>query len=124
MLFDRLFRLTAEETWREALDQQLGFLKSAAGQYPASNTYGLTALMLADGPGRETVAVLPDEHFPDELKAILRKWSPETAVLVKTPANAELLAAAAPFTGSMALKNGRPTYYICTDGACALPVNL
>ena len=124
VLFDRLFRLTAEETWREALDQQLGFLKSAAGQYPASNTYGLTALMLADGPGRETVAVLPDEHFPDELKAILRKWSPETAVLVKTPANAELLAAAAPFTGSMARKNGRPTYYICTDGACALPVNL
>lgn len=124
VLFGRLFRLTAEEMWREALDQQLGFLKTAAGQYPASNTYGLTALMLADGPGRETVAVLPDEHFPDELKAILRKWSPETAVLVKTPANAELLAAAAPFTGSMALKNGRPTYYICTDGACALPVNL
>ena len=124
VLFDRLFRLTAEEKWREALDQQLGFLKSAAGQYPASNTYGLTALLLADGPGRETVAVLPDEHFPDELKAILRKWSPEMAVLVKTPANAELLAAAAPFTASMALKNGKPTYYICTDGACALPVNL
>lgn len=124
VLFDRLFRLTAEEKWREALDQQLGFLKSAAGQYPASNTYGLTALLLADGPRRETVAVLPDEQYPDELKAILRKWSPEMAVLVKTPANAELLAAAAPFTASMALKNGRPTYYICTDGACALPVNL
>ena len=124
VLFDRLFRLTAEETWREALDAQLGFLRTTAGQYPASNTYGLTALMLADGPGRETVAVLPDEHFPEELKAILRKWSPEMAVLVKTPANAELLAAAAPFTASMALKNGKPTYYICTDGACALPVNL
>jgi len=124
VLFDRLFRLTAEEKWREALDQQLGFLKTAAGQYPASNTYGLTALMFADGPGRETVAVLPDEHFPEELKAILRKWSPEMAVLVKTPANTELLAAAAPFTASMALKNGKPTYYICTDGACALPVNL
>ena len=124
LLFDRLFRFTAEETWREALDRQLGFLKTAAGQYPASNTYGLTALMLADGPGRETVAVLPDERFPDELKAIVRKWSPEMAVLVKTPANAELLSAAAPFTASMALKNGKPTYYICTDGACALPVNL
>ena len=124
VLFDRLFRLTAEEKQRAALDDQLSFLRSAAGKYPASNVYGLTALMLADGPGRETVAVLPDEHFPDELKAILRKWSPETAVLVKIPANAELLAAAAPFTGSMALKNGRPTYYICTDGACALPVNL
>ena len=124
VLFDRLFRLTAEERWRAALDSQLAFLKAAAGQYPASNVYGLTALMLADGPGRETVAVLPDEHFPDELKAILRKWSPEMAVLVKTPSNAELLSAAAPFTASMEVKNGKPTYYVCTDGACALPVNL
>jgi len=34
------------------------------------------------------------------------------------------LAAAAPFTVSMEVKNGKPTYYVCTDGACALPVNL
>ena len=124
VLFDRLFRLTAEEKWRAALDGQLAFLKAAAGQYPASNVYGLTALMLSEGPGRETVAVLPDERHPDELKAILRRWSPEMAVLVKTPANAETLSAAAPFTASMEVKNGKPTYYVCTDGACALPVNL
>ncbi len=124
VLFDRLFRLTAEEKWRAALDSQLAFLKITAGKYPASNVYGLTAMMLAEGPGRETVAVLPDEHFPDELRAILRRWSPEMAVLVKTPANGEVLAAAAPFTASMELRNGRPTYYVCTDGACALPVNL
>ena len=99
-------------------------LKAAAGRYPASNVYGLTALMLSEGPGRETVAVLPDERHPDELKAILRRWSPEMAVLVKTPANAEKLAAAAPFTADMNVVNGRPTYYVGTDGACALPVNL
>ena len=124
VLFDRLFRLTAEESWRAALDGQIAFLRSDAGKYPASNVYGLTALMLADGPGRETVAVLPDEQYPDELRAILRKWSPEMAVLIKTPLNAEALAAAAPFTASMEVKNGKPTYYVCTDGACALPVNL
>ncbi len=123
VLFDRLFRLTAEEKWRNALDSQLAFLQSAAGRYPASGCYGLTALMLAEGPGRETVAVLPDEHFPDELRAILRKWSPETAVLVKTPARAEMLAAAANFTASMQTKDGKATYYVCTDGACALPVS-
>ena len=124
VLFERLFRLTAEEKWRAALDSQLAFLKSAGGKYPASNVYGLTALMLAEGPGRETVAVLPDEHYPDELRAILRKRSPEMAVLVKTPTCAEKLAAAAPFTADMNVVNGRPTYYVCTDGACALPVNL
>ena len=123
VLFDRLFRLTAEEKWRNALDSQLAFLQSAAGRYPASGCYGLTALMLSEGPGRETVAVLPDERFPDELRAILRKWSPETAVLVKTPARAEMLAAAANFTASMQTKDGKATYYVCTDGACALPVS-
>ena len=123
VLFDRLFRLTAEEKWRGALDRQLAFLKTAAGKYPASNCFGLTALMLAEGPGRETVAVLPDEHFPDELRAILRKWSPDMAVLVKTPARAEKLSAAAPFTTSMKTKDGKATYYVCTDGACALPVS-
>ena len=123
VLFDRLFRLTAEEKWRGALDRQLAFLKTAAGKYPASNCFGLTALMLAEGPGRETVVVLPDEHFPDELRAILRKWSPDMAVLVKTPARAEKLSAAAPFTTSMKTKDGKATYYVCTDGACALPVS-
>ena len=123
VLFDRLFRLTAEEKWRGALDRQLAFLKTAAGKYPASNCFGLTALMFAEGPGRETVAVLPDEHFPDELRAILRKWSPDMAVLVKTPARAEKLSAAAPFTTSMKTKDGKATYYVCTDGACALPVS-
>ena len=124
VLFERLFRLTAEETWRKALDGQLAFLRRTAGKYPASNVYGLTALMLSEGPGRETVAVLPDEQFPDTLRAVLRKWSPELCVLVKTPARAEKLAAAAPFTASMEARDGKPTYYVCTDGACALPVSL
>ena len=123
VLFDRLFRLTAEEKWRSLLDGQLAFLKSAAGRYPASCGFGLTALLLADGPGRETVAVLPEESFPPELNTILSKWAPGMSVLVKTPARAEALAAAAPFTADMDAKNGRPTYYVCTDGACALPVS-
>jgi uncharacterized protein YyaL (SSP411 family) len=80
--------------------------------------------MLSEGQGRETVAVLPDEFFPDALKMILRKWSPEMSVLVKTPACAEALAAAAPFTAPMIAKDGKATYYVCTDGGCALPVSL
>jgi len=123
VLFDRLFRLTAEESWRVLLDGQLAFLRSAAGRYPAACGFGLTAILLSEGPSRETVAVLPDESFPAELKMILGKWSPEMSVLVKTPARAEALAAAAPFTADMDAKNGRPTYYVCTDGACALPVS-
>ena len=123
VLFERLFRLTAEEAWRARLDSQLAFLKSASGQTPAALVYGLTALQLSEGPGRETVAVLPDECFPPELRAILGRFSPGMSVLVKTPARAGALSAAAPFTADMDAKNGRPTYYVCTDGACALPVS-
>ena len=123
VLFERLFRLTAGESWRALLDGQLAFLKTAGSQVPAACVYGLTALQLSEGPSRETVAVLPDESFPPELKAILSKYAPGMCVLVKTPARAEALAAAAPFTAAMDAKNGRPTYYVCTDGACALPVS-
>ena len=123
VLFDRLFRLTAEERWRALLDGQLAFLKAGAGRYPAACAYGLTALALSEGPSRETVAVLPDESFPTELKGILGKFSPGLCVLVKTPQRAASLAVAAPFTAAMDAKNGRPTYYVCTDGACALPVS-
>ena len=124
VLLDRLFRLTAKENWREALERQLDFLKASAGQYAAACAYGLTALLLADGPGRETVAVLPDERFPEALRGILRRFAPEMSVLVKTPSRAGALAAAAPFTESMGLKDGKPTFYVCADGACALPVTL
>ena len=110
--------------WRALSDAQLDFLKRSAGAIPAACCFGLTALMLSEEPGRETVAVLPDEMFPDALKMILRKWSPEMSMLVKTPACAEALAAAAPFTAPMIAKDGKATYYVCTDGASALPVSL
>ncbi len=124
VLLGRLFRLTAKEMWRGLSDAQLDFLRRSAGAAPAACCFGLTALMLSEGQGRETVAVLPDEFFPDALKMILRKWSPEMSVLVKTPACAEALAAAAPFTAPMIAKDGKATYYVCTDGGCALPVSL
>ncbi len=124
VLLGRLFRLTAEERWRALAEGQFDFLAAAAGRYPAACCYGLTALALAEGPTKETVAVLPDETFPKELHAILRKWSPEMSVLVKTPARAELLTKAAPFTAEMETKNGKATYYLCSDGVCALPLNL
>ena len=124
VLLDRLFRLTAKEKWRALSDAQLDFLSRSAGETPAGCCYGLTALLLSEGPGRETVAVLPDERFPDALRTVVHKWSPEMSVLVKTPARAEALAAAAPFTADMQAQNGKAAWYVCTDGACALPVSL
>ena len=122
VLLNELFRLTAKREWQSLSERQADFLRASAGEYPAACPYGLTALLLAEGPGRETVAVLPDERFPEELNALLRRFAPELCVLVKTPARAEKLSAAAPFTASMDVRDGKPTYYVCADGACSLPV--
>ena len=124
VLLERLFRLTAEDKWRGALDAQLDFLRRAASDYPAAAPFGLTAMLTEGGGATETVAVLPTEEFPEALLAVLRRRTPGVSILVKTPARAEALSAAAPFTAAMDAKDGKPSFYVCTDGACALPVTL
>ncbi len=124
LLLERLSRLTGEEKWRALAARQLNFIAAAGGAYPASRCFALPALERSLGSTRELVAVLPDESFPPALRAVLGKWSPDVSVLVKSPARAALLAEAAPFTADMAPRGGAAAYYLCTDGACALPVSL
>ena len=124
VLLERLFRLTAEDKWRGALDAQLDFLRRAASDYPAAAPFGLTAMLAEGGGATETVAVLPTEEFPEALLAVLRRRTPGVSILVKTPARAEALSAAAPFTAAMDATDGKPGLSVCTDGACALPVTL
>ena len=88
VLLERLFRLTAEDKWRGALDAQLDFLRRAASDYPAAAPFGLTAMLAEGGGATETVAVLPTEEFPEALLAVLRRRTPGVSILVKTPARA------------------------------------
>ena len=122
VLLQRLFLLTAEEKWRALMDKQFDYLAAAVGEYPASCCYAMSALALRNHGTKETVAALPDESFPPSLRTILERWSPELTVLVKTPARAGALTAAAPFTADMGVRDGKATYYVCTGGACARPV--
>ena len=124
VLFDRLFRLTGNIQWRDAADRQADFIACHVGEYPAGCCFALTAEALRQYGTKEMVCVLPDETIPAELKAILSRWSPELSVLVKTEKNADKLKEAAPFTAEMTMKDGKPTYYICADGKCGLPVTL
>ena len=120
-LFVRLFRLTAAEGWRALSEEQLAFIASAAGETPAAGCAGLTALLFTEKSAREIVLVLPTEKIPDELKLVAETWAPFLSVLLKTPSRAELLAEAAEFTAAMEARDGRPSLYVCEDGACSLP---
>ncbi len=121
-LFERLFRLTAEESWRALSEKQLAFVKSAAGETPAGCCAGLSALLFTGKGAREIALVLPTEEIPEQARAVVDAWQPDLSVLLKTPSRAALLAEAAPFTAAMEAKDGRPSAYVCENGTCSLPV--
>ena len=122
LLFDRLFALTAEETWRALGDRQAEYLAARSADYPASRCTAMCALLLREHGTRETVCAATTETPPEGLKSILGRYAPELTVLLKTPAREAALHEAAPFTRDMTAKDGKPTYYVCRDGHCSLPV--
>ena len=122
VLFSRLWRLTAEDEWREAAERQAAFLCANLASYPAGCAYGLCAVLDAVYPTREIVCAAPGEDAPETLRAVTAKYAPELTVLLKTPARAEALTKAAPFTADYAPQGGQSAWYICSGGACQLPV--
>ena len=122
VLFQKLWRLTAEPLWRERADRQTAFLCANLADYPAGCAYGLCALLDAGNETRELVCATADEEVPEALRAVLGRYAPELTVLLKTPARAAALTEAAPFTADYAPINGKAAYYVCTGGVCQLPV--
>lgn len=122
LVLSRLARLTGEKRWRDAASLQLSWLAGAVGDYPAGHSFAMLAFLEELWPPAELVAAA--REIPAELRAFLRETSyrPLT-VLVKTPENAEALAALAPFTEDYSIPEQGARYYLCRDGACARPVD-
>ena len=121
VLLQRLWRLTAEESWRQAAERQLGYLGANLARYPAGCAFGLCALLDYAYPTRELVCAAPDEELPEALRAVLGRYAPELCVLLKTPARETELALAAPFTAAFEPKDGKAAFYVCAGGVCSLP---
>ena len=121
-LFERRFRLTAEEKWRALLEKQFDFIKSVSGETPAAGCAALAPMLYAEKGARELTLVLPTEEVPEELKLVVETSQPFLSVLLKTPSRAALLQEAAPFTAAMEAKDGRPSAYVCENGTCSVPV--
>ena len=122
VLLSALWRLTAEIRWREAREKQLSFICANLKRYPAGCAFGLCALMDEIYSTRELVCAAPGEETPDMLKTITARYAPELSVLLKTPARADVLAQAAPFTADYVPKDGKAAFYLCANGVCQLPL--
>ena len=52
------------------------------------------------------------------LRALDEKYAPELLVLFKSPARAEKLAEAAPFTAEIEARDGKAQFTLCSEGRC------
>ncbi len=122
LALSRLARLTGEERFRAAKDLQFRYLAGAIRDAPAGHCFTLLAMMEELWPSAELVCAAP--AVPPELLAFLR-WAPRInlTVLVKTPENAEQLAAIAPFTADYFIPASGAQYNLCRDGTCHSPVD-
>ncbi len=122
LLLSRLARLTGERRWRDAADLQLSWLAGAVRDYPAGHAFAMLAFLEELWPSAELVVTA--QEIPAELSAFLRETSRQSlTVLVKTPKNAEALAALAPFTENHPIPEDGARYYLCRGGACAQSVD-
>lgn len=122
VLFEELYRLTGKPLWRQAYDRQRDFLSASCAQVSAGCAFALLPVMREVYGGRELVCALGSKEFPEALKAVLGRYAPELTVLIKSPEDAAILKELAPFTSDMHPQQGKPTYYVCQNGSCSLPV--
>ena len=120
VLFDLLRRLSGKEEWREAAEKQGIFLCAAVKEAPMAGAYGLLGLMGQLYPTKELVAALAGEESA-MLGSIESRFDPRITILVKKPGD-QKLAEFAPFTAPYGPKEGKNAFYLCENGACAMPV--
>ena len=121
VLFDLLRRLSGREEWRKAAERQGAFLCAAVKEAPMAGAFGLLGLMGQLYPTKELVAALAGEGESAMLSSIESRFDPQITILVKKPGD-EKLAEFAPFTAPYGPKEGKNAFYLCENGACALPV--
>lgn len=123
VLFQSLFSHTADPRWQKAAQDQLAVIYgSCKDGRELGCCYAALALMGRVYGEKQLVCVCPDESIPQSLEAVLGRWAPELTALLKSPARAEALAKAAPFTRDMLPAQGKASYHLCENGACSLPV--
>jgi uncharacterized protein YyaL (SSP411 family) len=123
----RLARLTGRRELEERASRLAGAFATAIATHPRLATGFLCGLDYALGPSREVVVVgRSDAPETQELLAVLRgECRHDTAVLFKPTDKAgpaRSVERLAPFTKDMNAGGGRAAAYVCSAGACLIPV--
>jgi len=119
----RLGALTGDDRWRAVADGALRAYGEALAQHPMALSEMLLGLEFRHAAVRELVLVWPGEEPPEALLAPLRAAFLPASVRTGAREGAPLAALAqlARIAGGKAALGGKPTAYVCRQGACGLP---
>lgn len=105
----RLSLITSDEKYINEAKKQLDFISRDAESYPPGYSMFLIALSEQIKPPVK-VTVVPDEKFNKE--ELLQSVNPDTIVILFKEPNEQY-----------PLKDGKTTYYVCTENSCLPPTN-
>ncbi|HVN74046.1 MAG TPA: thioredoxin domain-containing protein [Methanoregula sp.] len=119
-----LTSLTGEERFSESADATLRAFAAEVRQSPAAYGYFLCALDQAIGPVPDVViAGQRDDPRTIALTETVRsRYLPDTALILLTGENREIINSLAPFTREMKGTGNPPAAYVCSGRSCAEPV--
>ncbi len=121
----RLGHMTGNTEYFTKAEQIIKFFSAEIAVHPAGHSQLMVAMEFALNPNYEVVIVgAPQSEDTMTMLAALRKpFLPEKVVLFRPMDKqaAKEITAFAPYTLSMAAKNGRATAYVCQKFACKLP---
>ncbi len=121
----RLAHMTGKTDYMEKAEGIIKAFSDPVKQYPAGHSQLMVALEYALNPNYEVVIVGEPQKQDTRLMlaALRRPFIPEKIVLFRTAdkSTAGAITDIAPFTRSMATRNGQATAYVCQEFACRLP---
>jgi uncharacterized protein len=109
-------------------DKALAIIKTfseQASSAPLGYSMLMCALSFAFGETKEIVIVGQEgsEETEKMLETLQRQFLPNAVLLLKTPKNSLELEQISELVKGREMVNGKPTAYVCANGACQMPVN-
>lgn len=119
----RLYKLTGNKKWQQALDKHLDYVYAAARDYPIGHGFLMLAFTELLYPSKELICAAPGKETPKEFSDFLKELPGlNISAVIKTKENERELAEIAPFTSNYPVPEKEPIYYLCQNGACAAPI--
>ncbi len=121
----RLYRITANEEYKNILEKMISFFGPQINTYPSSYPVFLSALDMYYNPGPEIILSgnKENESFK-KIWSLVKKYPSINQILIHVPEHSEsAIFEIAPFTKQQRVVEGDVTFYYCQNRTCQRPLN-